>query len=122
MLSHVVKGMISENEGISPYLVYDFKCLVLYWNVRGYGGKKFRTAISDLVPLYEFDVLIVSEPRVPFSRAKIFFKNMSSLMLQVSNARGLLIGSESSDTRNPHFNGSMFHLLHHQISQPLKIP
>ena len=58
--------------GISPYLVYNFKCLVLCWNVRGSGEKKFRTAISHFVPLYEFDVLIVSEPRVPFSRAKNF--------------------------------------------------
>ena len=68
---------------------------MLCWNVRGSGEKKFRTAISHFVPLYEFDVLIVSERRVPFSRAKIFFKNMSSLTLQVSDARGLLIGSES---------------------------
>ncbi|PRQ51592.1 putative transcription factor interactor and regulator CCHC(Zn) family [Rosa chinensis] len=61
---------------------------VLCWNVRGAGGKKFRSAISNLIHYHKVDILIISEPRVPFSRVHNFFRKNGFPNAEISEAAG----------------------------------
>lgn len=61
---------------------------ILCWNVRGAGGKKFKSSIPDLVHLYKVDILIICEPRVLFSRVKNFLRRQGFPDAEVSEAVG----------------------------------
>ncbi|KAL6204037.1 hypothetical protein ACLB2K_021307 [Fragaria x ananassa] len=61
---------------------------LLCWNVRGAGGKSFRSSISDLINLHKMDILVICEPRVPFAKAKRFLKKHGFPDAEIEEARG----------------------------------
>ena len=61
---------------------------VISWNVRGAGGKKFKSAIYDLNQLHKMDILIVCEPKVQFSKTKNFLRKIGFPDAEVVEASG----------------------------------
>lgn len=55
--------------GSSPTLLPLSMVKILFWNARGAGGEKFRSAIIDLVKIHNVDILAVCEPRGQFYKA-----------------------------------------------------
>ena len=43
--------------------------MICTWNVRGAGKKGFPKVISDLRNIYNFDVIVILEPRISDPRA-----------------------------------------------------
>lgn len=61
---------------------------ILFWNARGAGSEKFRTAVIDLVRMNKIDFLIICEPRVQFSKAKKTLLKLGFNEFEVREANG----------------------------------
>lgn len=61
---------------------------ILCWNVRGAGGKKFKSSISDLVRSHKIDILIIVEPKVQYSKVTDFLRRQGFPDAEVVEAIG----------------------------------
>ena len=65
---------------------------IIFWNARGAGGDKFRSAVQDLVKMHKIDILIICEPRVQFASNKNYLLSLGFTDFEVSEAAGFAGG------------------------------
>ena len=61
---------------------------ILFWNARGAGSDKFRSAVHDLVKMNSVDILIICEPKVQFKSAKNCLLSLGFTDYEVREAAG----------------------------------
>nr|XP_011470317.1 PREDICTED: uncharacterized protein LOC105353179 [Fragaria vesca subsp. vesca] len=61
---------------------------ILFWNARGAGSEKFRSAVHDLVKMNNVDILFICEPRIQFMGAKKCLLSLGFTDFEVREAAG----------------------------------